>query len=628
MNYLFSEGLTKYYGEKTLFQNIAIHLNRSQKVALIAKNGTGKTSLLNILAGEETPDEGKIVIHPDIRIGYLKQDVVLDPELTVKEILFQSDSPDMDLIRRYESCLRENQLQPDAKKEAELSSLMEQMDKRGLWDYESRVNEILSRLKIDKPDQKVGSLSGGEKKRVNLAEVLIREPDLYIFDEPTNHLDIEMIEWLEQYLNKPSITLLVVTHDRYFLEKITDEIIELEQGQSFKYKGNYNYYLEKRAERLYQDEREVESARSKLRKEKEWMRRQPKARGTKSKARIDSFYEIEEQASKNLDEAKVSMNIRENRIGGKIILMKSVCKAYDDNVLLDKFTYTFNKGDRIGIVGKNGAGKSTFLNLITEVEKPDAGSVRVGDTVIFGHFKQEGLQLKADQRVIEVIRDVADFIQMEKGVKLTAFQLLEHFLFPKKMHGNYVSTLSGGEKRRLYLLTVLMKNPNFLILDEPTNDLDLMTLNVLEDFLEKFKGVLLIVSHDRYFMDKLVDHLFVFEGDGYIRDFPGHYSHYREFLMKKQKQEAAVEKETKPKPTKSKSPQVKTKLSYNEKREFESLEKEIAQLEIDKVKYEELLASGEENHQKIMEWSTALGKIVGDLDTKSDRWLELSEFVS
>lgn len=624
MNYLFSERLKKFYGEKVLFDNISIHLNKGQKTAIIAKNGTGKTSLLNILAGEDVPDDGKIIFHPDLEIGYLKQDTDLDSSLTVRQALFQSDNPDMKLIRDYDACLFENTNSPNPKNAALLSSLMEQMDKRGLWDFESRVSEILSKLKINTPEKSVGLMSGGEKKRIALAQVLMREPDLYILDEPTNHLDIEMIEWLEKYLNKPNVTIILVTHDRYFLDKVCDEIVELDGGNSYKYKGSYSYYLEKRAERLYQNLQEIEAARNLMRKEKEWMNRQPSGRGTKAKARIESFHQLEGVASQKVDESKVQLNIKENRIGSKIIIMKNVCKGFEGRQLIDKFTYTFNKGDRIGIVGKNGAGKSTFLKMLTGELEPDTGSVRKGETVSFGHFEQDGLQFKPEQRVIEVVRDVADFMVMNKGVKVSAVQLLEHFLFNKKMHGNRVSTLSGGEKRRLYLLTILMRNPNFLILDEPTNDLDLMTLNVLEDFLLQFKGVLVIVSHDRYFMDKLVEHLFVFEGEGKIRDFPGHYTHYREFQKKQAKLEPKPSAEKKSKATKSEKP--KTKLSYNEKREYEQLEKDIAKMETEKGELEQLLVSGETDHEQILKWSTRLGNLVSDLDTKSDRWLELSEF--
>ena len=529
MNYLQAENLTKIYGDKVLFENISLSINKGQKVALIAQNGIGKTSLLRILVGLDASDgEGKVRIHRDVKVGYLSQDPQFDPSYTVLEAIFYSDNPVLTAIREYEAILEKQEQNPtDANSEA-LQKAINQMQNLDAWDYEAKIKEILFRFKVSKLNQSVTELSGGERKRVAMARVLIENPDLLIMDEPTNHLDMEMIEWLEKFLSQQNMTILLVTHDRYFLDRVTNEIIELERGSVQIFRGNYEYYLEKKAELDFNLSQEVDKAKKLMKRELQWLRTQPKARTTKSKARIQAFDPIEAKAKTNLEQEQLGFDgIKMARIGKKTVEIQDIDKAYGDHVILKNFSYTFARRDRVGIVGKNGAGKSTLLNILTGKEKPDAGKIVIGKTVVFGYYTQMGLNLKVDKKVIDVVRAIAEYLPMEKGRSLTAEQLLTHFQFPHSKHENYVSTLSGGEQRRLYLLTVLMRNPNFLILDEPTNDLDILTLNVLEDFLKFFQGCLVVVSHDRYFMDKLVDHLFVFEGNGKIRDFPGNYTQYR-----------------------------------------------------------------------------------------------------
>ncbi len=628
MNYLYATNLSKSYGDQDLFLDVTLSINKGQKVALIARNGSGKTSLLRIVAGLESPDAGKVILHPNISIGFLEQETHLNEHLSVKDAVFLSDNPVFELIREYEAALAKQQNDDSPELQAKVEALMEQMDINNAWDYEFRINEVLSKLNLAHLDQSVGQLSGGQRKRIALASVLIQEPDFIILDEPTNHLDIGMIEWLEQYLSSKNLTLLVVTHDRYFLDKVCDEIVEIDAGKSYKYKGGYSYFLEKKDERMMNQAAQVETAQTMMKKELEWMRRSPKARGTKAKARKESFYKIEAKAKEKNSDDNVQLDFKSTYIGKKIVEFEYINKSYGDLELIKDFHYKFKRYDRIGIVGNNGTGKTTFIRMMVGEEQPTTGNVVVGQTVNFGFFRQESAELQEDKRVIEMVREVADFIVLSDGRKMTALQLLLRFMFPKETHFKYVSVLSGGERRRLQLLMVLMKNPNFLILDEPTNDLDLATLNVLEDFLAEFGGCLVVVTHDRYFMDRLVDHLFVFEGNGKIRDFPGNYTDYRIQREKELKAERlAAAEQAKPKKERVKQDQPKTKLSYNEKREFEALEGEIEVLEVEKAELEKKLSSGEATSQEIMDWSVRLGKVVEDIEKKSDRWLELSEYV-
>ncbi len=635
MNYLQAENLTKVYGDKVLFENIDISINKGQKIALIAQNGIGKTTLLRILVGLDNSDVGGSVrVHRDVKVGYLSQDPQFDSSYTVLEAIFYSDNPVLTAIREYEAMLVKHEKDPSEQNSEALQKTINQMQNLNAWDYEAKIKEILFRFKVSKLDQNVSELSGGERKRVAMARVLIENPDLLVMDEPTNHLDMEMIEWLEKFLSQQNMTILLVTHDRYFLDRVTDEIIELERGSVQIFRGNYEYYLEKKAELDFNLGQEVDKAKKLMKRELQWLRTQPKARTTKSKSRIQAFDPIEEKAKTNLEQESLGFEgIRMARIGNKTMEIQDIDKAYGDHVILKNFSYTFNRRDRVGIVGRNGAGKSTLLNILTGKEKPDAGKIVVGKTVVFGYYTQMGLNLKVDKKVIDVVREIAEFIPMEQGKSLTAEQLLSHFHFPYSKHENYVSTLSGGEERRLYLLTVLMQNPNFLILDEPTNDLDILTLNVLEDFLRLYEGCLVVVSHDRYFMDKLVDHLFVFEGDGKIRDYPGNYSQYREFKEQQEKAariERKEEKKNEPKHTpvvESRSDQPKTKLSYNEKKEYRKLEKDIEKLEEEKASLEDKLNAGTGSYEEMQQWAERIGVIIAEVDEKSDRWLELSEFM-
>ncbi len=631
MNFLQAENLTKIYGDKVLFENVDISINKGQKVALVARNGTGKSSLLKILVGLDSSDgDGTVRVHKSVKVGYLEQSPQLNPNSTVLESIFQSDNPVMKAIHTYEATLAKNELSNSPENQLALEKAMAQMQLLDAWDYEAKVKEILFRFKITRLQQSVSELSGGEMKRVAMAGVLIQEPDLLVLDEPTNHLDFDLIEWLEVFLGKSNNTIVLVTHDRYFLDRVCDEIIEIEKGTTQKYRGNYTYYLEKKAELTFNLGQEVGKAQKLMKKELKWLRTQPKARGTKAKSRITAFDSIEDKAKTNLHVKEIDFGaIKMARIGGKTIEMHHLNKSFGDLCVLKDFTYTFNRRDRVGIIGKNGAGKSTFLNMLMGNERQDTGKIIRGTTLQFGYYTQSGLDLTVDKKVIDVVREVAEVLPLEKGKYLTAAQILDHFDFPYSKHENYVSTLSGGEQRRLYLLTVLMENPNFLILDEPTNDLDLLTLNVLEDFLEKFKGCLIIVSHDRYFMDKLVDHVFVFEGDGKLRDFPGNYSQYREAKIKEDKaaqeiKRLATTNKPKEKPAYKKE-KTKTKLSYNEKREYEQLEKDIEKLETEKATLEEKLNGGG-SHDELMEWSKKIGEVMASIDEKSDRWLELSEF--
>ncbi len=624
MNYITVDGVSKYYGEKLLFENITISINEGQKVALVARNGTGKSTLLKIIMGTEPPDAGEVRINKNIVIGYLDQNPYLNDQTTVIETVFYSDNPVLQEIRHYEYCLEMHDRKGTAETQEALQGAMQKLDQLHAWDYEVKIRQILSQLEIRNLDQPVKLLSGGQRKRVAMASILVQSPQLLILDEPTNHLDLEMIEWLESYIAKQNISLLVVTHDRYFLDRVTNEIIELDQGKLHRYKGNYSYFLEKKAEREFIEGQELEKTRKRYKKELEWIRRSPQARGTKAKSRISSFEGIKEKAFKKRDDGELRFRIQTPRIGGKIIEMFNLYKSYGDLKILDDFTYIFSRYDRVGVVGKNGVGKTTFLEILTGQMKADRGNFVVGQTVEFGYYTQAGMQLKEDKRVLEVIRDIADGLPLGGGKWLTAEELLHNFLFPYKTHRNYVSTLSGGEKRRLYLLTILMSNPNFLILDEPTNDLDIMTLNVLEEFLEEFKGCLVIVSHDRYFMDRLVDHIFVLEGEGKTRDFPGNYSDYRNWKLAQKREKQQVVKQAKQ--TETKAPREKKKLSFNEKREFEQLEKDIELLEAEKAELDQKMSEGGP-YEELQKMSERLGLVMKELDEKGDRWLELSEWV-
>ena len=572
MNYLSVENVAKAYGERELFSNISFGINEGQKVGFVAKNGTGKTSLLNILSGADSPDEGNVVFRKDITTAFLPQEPNLDPKLTVEQTIFASDNEILKVIERYEKAL-ENPDDSEAYQKA-----FEQMEAHQAWDFETTYKQILFKLKLEDLHAQVSSLSGGQKKRLALASMLLQKPDLIIMDEPTNHLDLDMIEWLEEFFRKENFTIFMVTHDRYFLERVCNEIVELEDGNLYTYKGNYSYYLDKKEDRVALEQTNTDKAKQLFKKELDWMRRQPKARTTKSKSRIDDFHEIKERASKRRNDHQVQLEINMERLGNKIVEMHNISKSYGDKELLHKFNYNFQPGDRLGIIGKNGTGKSTFLNLLTGAVQPDSGKITTGETIKFGYYTQSGIEIKEGQKVIDVIREFGEFIPLKKGRQISAQQLLERFLFDRKKQYDYVEKLSGGERKRLYLCTVLIQNPNFLILDEPTNDLDIVTLNVLENFLLDFPGCLMVVSHDRYFMDKIVDHLFVFKGNAEIEDFPGNYSDYREYeassaSVQDTKSEASREKKEKSSDTSTSG------LTYNEKKEYQRLEKEIHNLE-------------------------------------------------
>jgi ATP-binding cassette subfamily F protein uup len=631
MNYLSVESLSKSYGPRVLFDKINFGINQGQKVALVAKNGAGKTSLLNIIAGKDSADSGICTLRNDIRVAFLYQDPQFDPQMTAVEVLHSGDDAAALAIREYELCLVEAETNSDMALMDRLHNAQMKMDQLHAWDYESRAKQVLSKLGLEKHlEQKTETLSGGQKKRLALAQILIQEPDLMILDEPTNHLDIEMTEWLEQYLLEKDLTLLIVTHDRYFLDRICDEIIELEAGNVYRYKGNYSYYVEKKSERELNESSELEKAKNLYRRELEWVRKMPRARGTKAKARVDAFDDVKENAFKKKNTDKVEMSVAMSRLGGKILELIKLKKAWSpEKVILQDFSYVFKKGEKIGIVGRNGVGKSTFLNMILGLEQPDGGKIQTGETIVYGYYSQQGMTFNPEKRVIEVIKDIAEYIPLADGSKLTASMLLQRFLFPPEVQYNFVSKLSGGEKRRLYLLTILITNPNFLILDEPTNDLDIVTLSTLEEFLADFPGCVLIVTHDRYFMDRLVDHLFIFEGEGKVRDFPGNYTQYRE----KVEEEDAAAKIALKAPARAQvaasssdnSVAGKRKMNFKEKFEFEELEKEIPKLEAQRKELEEKLSAGISDHQELQKTSAHYEKLGKDLDEKGLRWLELSE---
>lgn len=616
VNYLSVENISKSYGERVLFEDISFGINKDQKIAFVAKNGTGKTSILNIIAGLDSSDTGQIVSRKDISIAYLAQTDDLNPNLTIEETIFDTDNKILSIINQYEKALKKPE-DADAYQAA-----FDLMDQNNAWDFETQYTQILSKLKLDNLSQKIGSLSGGQRKRLSLAIVLISKPDLLILDEPTNHLDLEMIEWLEDFFAKEKITLFMVTHDRYFLERVCDEILELDHGKIYKYKGNYSYYLEKKEERIQLEKVTTEKAKNLFKKELDWMRKQPKARTTKSKSRIDDFYEIKEKAHQRRKDHKVQLEINMERLGSKILELHKLKKSYGDKVILDGFDYVFKRGERIGIIGKNGTGKSSFLNIITQKNPVDGGKVVVGETVKFGYYTQAGIRIKEGQKVIEVIKEFGEFIPLTKGRKISASQLLERFLFDKKKQYDFVEKLSGGEQKRLYLCAVLIQNPNFLILDEPTNDLDVVTLNVLENFLLDYPGNLMVVSHDRYFMDKIVDALFVFRGNGIVENFPGNYSDFRAYENSNPYEEEPQNIETSTKVSEPKN--TKNSLSYTEKREFGALEDEIERLQNKKERIEKEFLNVEIVEENIAKKSEELQQIIYDLEQKEERWLELS----
>lgn len=634
MNLLSIENLSKSYGEKQLFRNLTFGINQGEKVALVARNGSGKSTLLRIITGTDTSDDGKVIFRRDLRVSFLDQNPSFNEELSIIDTVLMAENEITKAIKQYEKIIDIPTDELNSKQAEELEQALAQMDKTNAWAYEIRVKQVLAKLGLVKITVPIKKLSGGQKKRVALAKVLIEEPDLLIMDEPTNHLDVDMIEWLEEYLENKDLSLLLVTHDRYFLDNVCNKIIELDQQTLYTYQGNYSYFLEKKSEREFNAAREIDKAKNLMRKELEWIRRMPKARGTKSKSRIDAFYDLKDKATDKKQHADLELNVKMSRIGGKVIEMKKVYKAYDDLKILKGFDYTFKTGERIGIVGKNGIGKSTFLNLISGKEQPDSGKINVGETIVFGYYSQAGIELKEDKRVIEVVKEnIAEVISLADGSKVSASQFLTLFQFPPEMQYTFVSKLSGGERRRLFLLTVLVKNPNFLILDEPTNDLDLLTLQTLEEFLMNFKGCLVIVSHDRYFMDKLVDHLFVFEGDGEVKDFSGNYQDWRAKVMadeqelKKKEKQLSAEKNTENMAAAEADTQKNKikKKSFKEKFEFEQLQHVIAALETEKVQLSEQLSSGAGTHADIAKWSERIGQIVEELNEKELRWLMLSE---
>jgi len=616
LNYLNVENISKSFGELVLFKDLSFSIHKDQKIAFVAKNGSGKTSILKMLAGKDTPDDGQIVVRKGLRLAFLDQEPDLNPELTLDETIFASDIPILKIIEAYEHALQ-NPEDADAYQKA-----FEDMDRHNAWEFETQYQQTLSQLKLDDLTVKVKTLSGGQKKRLALAQALLSKPDILILDEPTNHLDLEMIEWLEDYFAKTQQTLFMVTHDRYFLERVCNEIIELDHGQLHTYKGNYSYYLEKKEARIENQATEVGKAKQLFKKELDWMRRQPKARTTKSKSRIDDFHQIKSKAHQRRNDHQVQLEIHMERLGSKIIEFHKVSKAFKNKTILKDFEYTFKKGERIGIIGKNGTGKSTFLNLLTETLQPDAGKVVIGETVRIGYYTQGGIQAKPNQKVIDVIKEFGDYIPLAKGRQISAQQLLERFLFDRKKQWDFVEKLSGGEQKRLYLCTVLIQNPNVLILDEPTNDLDIVTLNVLEDFLMDFPGVLLVVSHDRYFMDKIVDHMFVFRGQGVVDDFPGNYSDFRAYDNSQPKQIEVVEKTDN---TKAAKQNESNKLDYNEQKEHKNLESKIRSLELDKTALEAKFLNPDLSQDEITKLSDQLQVIIDTIEEKEMRWFELSE---
>lgn len=626
MTYLSTGSLSKAFGLKILFEDLTFRIAKGDKTALVAPNGTGKSTLLRILAGMETPDSGEVMIRNGIRTGYLDQNPELPGNLSIKEFIATGDSGLMEIALNYEEAIKKQAENYNEETQRAFEHASAAMDAANAWDYEQRLSQILGKLDIHDLNRQLSELSGGERKRVALAFVLLGEPDLIILDEPTNHLDLDMIEWLEEWLCKPGVTLFMVTHDRYFLDRVCTHILEMDEGKLYHHKGNYGYYLEKKLERKQIEQVDKGKAVQLYKKELEWMRRGPKARTTKSKSRIDAFYDIKDKATSSKQDLELRLEVQMSRMGNQILEVNNISKSYGDNKIIQKFTYTFSKGERIGIIGKNGTGKSTLLNILTGADIPDSGTIVTGQTIVFGYYQQHGLEFKAGQRVIDIIKEVAEVIITADGSQVSASKFLEFFMFPTQLQYTPVENLSGGERRRLSLMMTLIKNPNFLILDEPTNDLDLDTLGRLESFLSDFGGCLLIVSHDRFFMDKLVEHYFVLEGDGLIRGFHGSYSEYRSLREEEQKRtterkqtppitEIAAQKETK-----------KTgKLSYKEQKEYDALEIEIAELEETKIALETEMSSGQLDHESLFEKSIAYQKLEKEIEQKTTRWLELAE---
>jgi ABC transport system ATP-binding/permease protein len=629
MNLLSVNNLSKSYGPKVLFKKINFGINHGDKIALVAKNGSGKTTLFKILKGTEIADEGEVVFRKNINVAFLDQNFNLDESLTINEILKSADNKFVKCINAYEEALVQSEKNPSPANIKKYDEALHLMTDLNAWEYESDLREILTRLEITDTERKISTLSGGQKKRVALSLVLINKPDLVIMDEPTNHLDIDMIEWLEHYLQNASLSILLVTHDRYFLDEVCNSIIELDNGELVEYKGDFEYYLTKKAEREMIKNAEIDKAKNLFRRELEWIRKMPKARSTKAKSRVNAFSDIEEKAKQKRTEKKIELSVKMERLGSKIVELHKVSKEYDGKKILDPFSYTFIKGEKIGVVGKNGVGKSTLLKIILGEEQPSGGKVQTGDTVVFGHYSQGGIQLNNDKRILEVVKDIAEFIPLANGTSLSASQLLTRFNFPPDLQYNFVSKLSGGEKRRLYLLTILVKNPNFLILDEPTNDLDIVTLQTLEEFLDEFTGCVLIVSHDRYFMDRLVDHVFAMEGDGSIKDYPGTYTEYRLWKQEKKNEAESI------KPLQAEIPAViknnkeekgsAKKTSFKTLHELETLEKKIPMLEKRKSELENLLASGVSDYNEISKLTGELSKVNEELDELTLRWLEIQE---
>ncbi|WP_066835179.1 ABC-F family ATP-binding cassette domain-containing protein [Rufibacter ruber] len=631
MNYLSADAISKSFGDRWLFQNLTFGINRGQRVALIGANGAGKTTLLQILAGTIPPDNGTVSVRKGIKVGYLWQQPEFPAGATVQEAIFSGQSEVLEAIRDYEACIADPHVS-----DAKMQKVMERMENLHAWEYEVRTKQILGKLGIQNLEVMVEHLSGGQKKRVAMARVLIEEPDLLILDEPTNHLDLETIEWFENLLTTEQTTLLMVTHDRYFLDQVANEIAELDRGQLYTYKGNYSYYVEKKAEQEEANAAEMGKAKQLLKKELDWMRKQPRARGTKSKSRVDAFYDLKDKTSQKDTRTQLELSVKSTRQGNQILEIDHLSKRFGDKVVLNDFSYVFRKKDRVGIVGPNGAGKTTFLNMLTGRLAPDSGEIIAGQTTVFGYYTQSELTFNENQRVIDVVKEVAEVVETGNGETITASQFLQHFQFPPAQQYTFVSKLSGGEKRRLQLLRVLIKNPNFLILDEPTNDLDIQTLNILEDFLINFGGSLLIVSHDRYFMDRLVEHLFVFEENGHLRDFPGNYTDYREWA--KEREALTAEKETSPSsvpaapapvatPAAPAETTPKRKATFKEKQEYEQLEKQIEELEAEKEKLTEEMNSGEGDHKRLAEMAQRIQQITDQVDSKTMRWLELAEII-
>jgi len=622
LNYLSAELVAKTYNDRWLFKDVSLGISQGEKLALVGSNGVGKSTLLKILTGEVQPDIGKVSIRNGIRLGFLTQQPTVDPHLSVKDVLFSDSNEVAKVVKAYEECIHDPNTDPD-----KMQAILERMEELQAWDYENKVHEIIEKLDVPDMTKQFSELSGGQKKRIFLAQLLLLEPDLIILDEPTNHLDLQAIEWLENYLGGQNITLIMVTHDRYFLDSVVTEIIELDRGQLFRYKGKYAYFLEKKAGREELLKIEVSKARNLLKKELEWMRRQPKARGTKAKYRIEAFHELEKKASQDLRKDRLELDIKERRQGGKILEIEHISKSYGKLPVVKDFSYVFKKNDRIGVVGKNGIGKSTFLDMIVGKLKPDSGEVNPGITTKFGYFTQESIALNQSNRLIEEVKEIAEFITMSDGSQVSASKFLDIFLFPPEKQYNFIEKLSGGEKKRLQLLKLLVTSPNFLILDEPTNDFDIDTLNVLEDFLDKFAGCLLLVSHDRYFMDHLVNQLFVFEGDGQIRLFNGNYTDYRDWVNEQEDEEEGHDEQVVAKVSQPTLAPERKKLSYKEKQEYESLQPEIEKLEARKATLTASLNGGSGDHRQLQQWAEEIKQVSQLIEEKTSRWLSLAEMV-